>query len=197
MKTCNNLMAELSSIYVDIYRIELFRKNEEQILSGTLTELINSDKFAKLKQEVFALYSESCYIKKVPAFLQPLFIIFSNRFFNALSMQECASLLKINKIVNKIDLLKLEPNKVRVLLASLKYHIDKFNSANMVYRITNDIAVSLEAVIQQYTIYYNCFYTLEKGIYPQLSKVEKQVSRTGTAVDRDVFLLNHLIEKYK
>lgn len=197
MKTCNNLMAELSSIYVDIYRIELFRKNEEKILSDTLTELINSEKFVTLKEEVFALYSESCYIKKVPVFLQPLFVIFSNRFFNALSMKECASLLKINKIVNKIDLLKLEPNKVRVLLASLKYHIDKFNKANMVYRISNDIAVSLEAVIQQYTIFYNCFYTLEKGIYPQLNKVEKQVSRTGTAVDRDVFLLNHLIEKYK
>lgn len=112
-------------------------------------------------------------------------------------MQECASLLKINKIVNKIDLLKLEPNKVRVLLASLKYHIDKFNSANMVYWFSNDITVSLEAVIQQYTIYYNCFYNLEKGIYPQLNKVEKQVSQTGTAVDRDVFLLNHLIKKYK
>lgn len=166
MKTCNNLMAEPSSIYVDIYRIELFRKKEEKILSDTLTELINSDKFTKLKQEVFALYSDTCYIKKVPVFLRPLFVIFSDRFFNALSMQECASLLKINKIVNKIDLLKLEPNKVRVLLASLKYHIDKFNSANMVYRISNDITVSLKAVIQQYTIYYNCFYNLEKRNIP-------------------------------
>ena len=197
MKMCNNLMAELSSIYVDIYRIEISRKKEEKILSDTLNELINSDKFTKLKQEVFALYSETCYIKKVPVFLQPLFVILSNRFFNALSIQECASLLKINKIVNRIDLLKLEPNKVRVLLASLKYHIDKFNKGNMVYRIDDGIIITLEAVIQQYTIYYNCFYTLEKAIYPQLNKVEKQVSRTGTAVDRDVFLLNHLIKKYK
>ena len=74
-------MAELSSIYVDIYRIEISRKKEEKILSDTLNELINSDKFTKLKQEVFALYSETCYIKKVPVFLQPLFVILSNRFF--------------------------------------------------------------------------------------------------------------------
>ena len=99
----------------------------------------------------------------------------------------------VNKIVNRIDLLKL--TKVRD--SSLKYHIDKFNKGNMVYRIDDGIIITLEAVIQQYTIYYNCFYTLEKAIYPQLNKVEKQVSRTGTAVDRDVFLLNHLIKKYK